>query len=79
MSIVSAGMHLPRVERSMGERIQFFDGQRIHVCPQSDHSPGCPSPQNADYTRFCQASMDLDAMAFEILRNHIGGPNLLEA
>jgi hypothetical protein len=48
VSVMTTSVHLPSLQRPMGNVVQFLERERIHVGTQTDRSPARSSPERAD-------------------------------
>ena len=66
MAVVSAGVHSSFVLRAMFERVEFVDGQRVHVGTQADGARAVPRFKTPTTPVFPKPAMYFDAPSFEI-------------
>ena len=76
---MAAGVHFPVVDARMAKRVEFRNGQSIHVGAQT-HSPVAVSAlDDSNNPGLSQAAMDGNAPFGQQLRDQVGGALFLEA
>ena len=79
VAVVSAGMHVPLVSRTVWAVILLQQGQRVHIGTQTDRTRTVPPAQNADDAGSGQSSVHLQSIAGQLASDQLGGPRLVES
>ena len=78
VAIVATGVHLARHSTGVGKGVALLHRQRVHVGAQPDGAAGRARLDATHHAGGTQAAVDGNAPVGQLLRNDVGGAQLLE-
>src|SRR5690606_26806117 len=78
MTVMAAGMHDVRMDRSMGKSVFLLHGQGVHIGTETDAARGMPDLERPDVPGSSQSAMDLDTKLLKPRGDEVRGRMFLE-